>query len=259
MFWRLIDDIPRKAFFNMALDEAISESVKNRLSPPTLRLYLWSEPSVSIGYFQKTSEINVEYCEGKGYPIVRRSTGGTAILHDSEITYSLSARTDIEPFRKGLLQNYMAISNALVSALRQFNLNAEISKSKNRGQRAPLCFKTSSYGEISVNGQKIIGSAQRRYKECFLQQGTILFDLNERELIRVIRQKSGASDVSEIGTITKFDPSVTVKNLKNTLKNSFENIFNIQFALEGPTEFEMNLAGKLEAEKYSTKNWNYFR
>ncbi len=243
----------------MALDEAISEAVRKELSPPTLRLYQWVEPSVSIGYFQKISDINTEYCRKKCYPFVRRSTGGTAILHDSELTYSFSARTDLEPFKGGLLRNYMVISSALVLALKLISLDAQITLSKNKRQRSPFCFKTSSYGEIAVNGQKVIGSAQRRYNNGFLQQGSMLMNSDAEELSKVLKQYNLKEDFCEIGTIKKYASAVSIADLKTALKKAFEKIFRIRFSSDGLTEFELNLTEKLEAKKYSTKEWNFRR
>jgi lipoate-protein ligase A len=274
--WRLIDDKPRNPFFNMALDEAISEAVRKKLSPPTLRTYQWETPSVSIGYFQNISDINIDYCRKMGYPVVRRQTGGMAILHNFELTYSFSAHSEIEQFKGGFLKNYMALNNALVLALKLINLDAQIILSKNRRQRgrknlftprSPYCFKISSYGEITVNGKKVIGSAQKRYKDGSLQQGSIMIDLNEEEVRKVLRvlkegeprtvQVRGEGEFGKIGTIKKYAPTVSVEDLKKSLKEAFEKTFMIKFIYDNPTEFELNRAKQLEAEKYSTNEWNF--
>jgi len=252
--WRLIDDPPHNAFYNMALDEAISEAVRRKLSLPTLRLYEWIEPSISIGYFQRISDINIDYCRRSGYQVVRRQTGGMALLHNSELTYSLSACNDLEPFKGNLIKNYLTISNTIVSALKLINLNAQIISSKNRRQRNPYCFRISSYGEITLNGEKIIGSAQKRYKDGFLQQGSILMDSDAGELSKVLRM-GGFS--CEVGTIKKYAPSVSIEDLKKALKEAFEKTLTIEFIHDGPTEFELNLARKLETEKYSADEWNF--
>jgi lipoate-protein ligase A len=96
--WRFIDTGLCTASYNMALDEAIATAVKRGNSPPTLRLYGWDRPSVSVGYFQNVCDIDSDYCIKKGIPIVRRPTGGRAILHDGEITYSFSVKTDTGVF-----------------------------------------------------------------------------------------------------------------------------------------------------------------
>lgn len=259
MFWRLIDDKPHKAFYNMGLDEAISEAVRRKLSPPTLRLYQWVEPSISIGYFQKVSDINLDYCRKKNYPFVRRFTGGKAILHDSELTYSFSACTDLEPFKGRLLKNYLTISSALVLALKFINLDAHISLPKNRRGRGPSCFKTSSYGEITIDRKKIIGSAQKQYVNGFLQQGSIMIDSDVVELRKVLRDYNTEKDFCEIGTIRKYAPRVSIVELKKALKGAFEKTFMVRLIPDGPTEFELNLAKQLEGKKYSTQEWNFRR
>ncbi|MDZ4383679.1 MAG: biotin/lipoate A/B protein ligase family protein [Thermodesulfovibrionia bacterium] len=262
----------------MAIDEAISEAVREKLSPPTLRLYQWVKPSITIGYFQKASDINLEYCKKKSYPIIRRLTGGMAILHDSELTYSFSSRNDTEPFRNSLIENYLSLSSALASALTLINIDAQITLIKNRRERNPFCFKISSYGEITVNGKKIIGSAQKRYKNGFLQQGSIMVDFDAEELESIlsnynppipplvknppspILSKEGMGGfLDEIGTIKKYAPAVSIKELRKALKKAFEKTFNIRFISGGPTEFELNLAEQLKNEKYSAKKWNFCR
>ena len=266
MLWRLIDDKPHNAFFNMAIDEAISEAVREKLSPPTLRLYQWVKPSITIGYFQTISDINLEYCKKKSYPIVRRLTGGMAILHDSELTYSFSSRNDTEPFRNSLIENYLSVSSALASALTLTNIDAQITLIKNRRERNPFCFKISTYGEITVNGKKIIGSAQKRYKNGFLQQGSIMVDFDAEELERILNNYNPPSPTGgmrgfsdEIGTIKKYAPAVSIEELRKALKKAFEKTFMIKFISEDLTKFELNLAKKLEREKYSTKEWNSCR
>jgi lipoate-protein ligase A len=99
--WRLIDSGPGDAFYNMALDEAIATGVRKGAAAPTLRLYGWDRPSLTLGCFQKTADINIEYCRSHDIPVVRRPTGGRAILHGDELTYSLSAKLTGSLFHTG--------------------------------------------------------------------------------------------------------------------------------------------------------------
>jgi len=172
---------------NMALDDAISEAVRKKESPPTLRIYRWEKPSVSIGYFQKSSEVNLDYCTEKDYPVVRRPTGGRAILHASELTYSFSSRYESLSFKGRLFEDYSVISRALLLGLKQTGIDAVNSSERKRGSsKNPACFKAVSFGEVTVKRKKIIGSAQRRYSDGFLQQGSILLDFDAEELQRVL-------------------------------------------------------------------------
>lgn len=258
-FMRIIFHGSCHAFFNMALDEAISEAVRKGISPPTLRLYQWSSPSISIGYFQRASDINIEYCNKKGYPVVRRPTGGRAILHGSELTYSLSARTGHHLFKGRLLEDYAIISKAIALGLTLNGINAQISFSRRRRtrQKSPVCFKSISYGEITVDNKKIVGSAQKRYSDGFLQQGSIPFSLDLEELRRVLAYRE--ENFHDMGAILDYSPQITINKLKNSLKEAFERVLNVKMISDRPTEFELRLAKELEEKKYSTPDWNYSR
>jgi lipoate-protein ligase A len=172
----------------MALDEAIAIAVRQNTSPPTLRTYGWSAKSVSIGYFQRINDINIDYCHNNTIPIVRRPTGGRAIFHGDEITYSFSAKTTSGLFSKGLQDSYKKISTALGLALRKADLSPELKLmretkhplSASDGQKNPLCFRSISFGEIAIMGKKVVGSAQKRWPDGLLQQGSIPFLIQEQ-------------------------------------------------------------------------------
>jgi lipoate-protein ligase A len=242
----------------MAIDEAITDSVMKKLSPPTLRIYQWSEPSISIGYFQKFSDLNLDYCRERGYPFVRRVTGGTAILHGLEMTYSFSSRNDCEPFRGGLLQNYFAISSAIVASLNALKLDAALNMVKNK-IHTPLCFSASSYGEVTVNGKKVVGSAQKKYREGFLQQGTFLMKADRNELLKILSPDSNCYDVSGIGLIQECDPSVSMSGLKKVFVQAVKECFGARFVPEGITGYEHQYALQLVNDKYSKDKWNFRR
>jgi len=244
----------------MALDEAISEAVRQKLSPPTLRLYQWDRPSVTIGYFQKTSEININYCAEKGYPVVRRATGGRAILHDIELTYSFSSSKNSPLFNGGLLENYAVISKALVKGLNLIGINARISLVKQRSgvYRNPACFKSVSYGEVTVNDRKVIGSAQKKYSNGFFQQGSIMLSFKAGELCNVLNG-SKEEDFRNIGSISGSGREITFNDLKNPLKEAFEKELNVKLISDGPSKFELSLAKELEGKKYSAREWNFLR
>ncbi len=257
-FVRIISHGPSHAFFNMALDEAISEAVRQKLSPPTLRLYQWDRPSLSIGYFQRVSDIDIDYCGKKDYPVVRRLTGGRAILHDSELTYSFSSSADSTLFKGSLLENYTVISNALVSMLKLNGIEAKTSFKK-RGNAVPgnpACFKAVSYGEITVEGRKVIGSAQRRYADGFMQHGSVLMSFDAKELCNVMGH-SNEDDFRGIGGVRDYAPGISVNDLRNSFKEAFGKELGVKMISDVPAKFELNLAKELEKNKYSAKAWNY--
>lgn len=264
--WRFIDTGSCSASYNMALDEAIATAVRKGSSPPTLRLYGWNVSSVSIGYFQRVRDIDSDYCIEKGIPIVRRPTGGRAILHNNEITYSFSVKTGDGIFSKGLLDSYRRISTAFVISFSKIGLSPELKlhrESRNslpisRRSRSPLCFKSISYGEISIGNKKIIGSAQKRWANCLLQQGSIPCIIDRDEMTKVFRLESSVLTDTMIGLqeiLKHFNPG----DLRNIIKISFEETFNTALITLPPSQEEISLAEELEIKKYLSHQWNFIR
>lgn len=161
--------------YNMAVDDAILDSVARGDQPPTLRLYAWSPPCLSLGYAQDESDADLERIARFGWGIVRRPTGGRAILHTDELTYSLAMPAD-HPIAEGdIVASYRRISQALMTALEALGLHPE-SRRREIGeakQVGAVCFETPSHYEITVGGRKLIGSAQVRRKNGVLQHGSL--------------------------------------------------------------------------------------
>jgi len=244
----------------MALDEAIAINVRKGNSPPTLRLYGWSLPSVSIGYSQKMSEIDSDYCINKGIPIVRRPTGGRAILHNDEITYSFSVKTDNGLFSKGLLDSYKKISNAFIISFLKIGLSPELRllmNTRHVSHRSPLCFESTSYGEITVDNKKIIGSAQKRWTDGLLQQGSIPISIDRKEIEKVFRLQSPIGE--KLIGLKEILHHINYEELKNIIKVSFEEAFNKTLVHLPISEEEKSLALELESKKYISPDWNFMR
>ncbi len=257
---RIITQGPEPACFNMALDEAILESVRKKNSPPTLRLYGWDRPSISIGYFQKITEIDAAYCQKHGYPVVRRLTGGRAVLHDAELTYSVSSPHDSYPFNGNLLDNYRTISSALLRGLKRLGIEGEMSFTKKRseGHRNPACFRAASFGEVTVNAKKIIGSAQKRYTDGFLQHGSILISFDHNKLCNALSRKE-VDGLSDICSVSDHVPHVSPADLIGIFRESFERELNIKLIDDSPTKQELTRSQELVKQKYSAREWNYLR
>jgi lipoate-protein ligase A len=258
--WRLIDSGASSAQHNMALDEAIAYHVRKGISPPTLRLYGWKKPSLSLGCFQKVAGINTEYCDKNSIPIVRRPTGGRAILHDNELTYSFSVRTDSGNFSRGLLDSYQKISGALRLAFKRSNIKADSQRVREKGYvltRSPLCFKSSSFGEILIDNRKVVGSAQKRWRDGMLQQGTIPFLYNE-EVLRHIFGADKTAEMREFSVgLKEVKPELKHEEFKAIIAKAFEETFGIRFVPDRPLEKEHLLAGRLAVQKYVQRSWNF--
>ena len=181
--WRLIEDGPGDGKLNMAIDRAILTACDQGQAPATLRLYGWDKPTLSIGYSQnELRDVNTVQCERKNIPIVRRFTGGRALLHQYELTYSLVAPIPHPRFPGNLVGAFGAVSKAVIISLEKAGVvKPEISGKDKRSlgdgnKRSPACFSTSNHWEITVEGKKLAGSAQRRLSGAFLQHGSILLD-----------------------------------------------------------------------------------
>lgn len=225
--WRFIDFNYYEAAHNMAFDEAIANTVIEGHVPPTLRLYGWKTKSVSIGAFQKMHNINVELCNQKNIPIVRRPTGGRAILHNIELTYSFSSPKLEGFFTDKLLDNYKALNTAFLQAFQALGIPAKLSQRRLKRKeltQTPLCFASTSFSEITVKDKKVMGSAQKRFPNGFLQQGSIML-MPDRPLTQAIFKQYEHS----MAGLTEFLPAITIDILSLKVKEAFENTFNIKF------------------------------
>jgi lipoate-protein ligase A len=177
--WRILDTGPADGFTNMAVDEAILEMHAAKGGLSTLRFYTWSPPALSLGYGQPIeADIDLTQCQALGIDVVRRPTGGRAVLHDHEITYSVVVSADDPRVTSGVLASYLMISQALIRGLAYLGITAELLPLRRgvpllSGRASPVCFATPSSYEVAVGGRKIIGSAQRRARDVIMQHGSI--------------------------------------------------------------------------------------
>jgi len=258
--WRFINTGPCSAAYNMALDEAIANAVRKGDVPPTLRLYEWDVPSISIGCFQKISDIHIDYCIQKHIPIVRRPTGGRAVLHNHELTYSFSAKTTNGLFSEGLLDSYKKISHAFSLAFTKIGLLPQLNlMRKTQHSKSPICFQSTSYGEITINNKKIIGSAQKRWSDGLLQQGSLPGIIDKYEMMKVFILDSDNIGKDSFAGLKEILPGLTHDELKNTIRISFEETFDIHFISSTPSQGESAIAEELEVQKYLSPRWNFQR
>jgi lipoate-protein ligase A len=158
----------------MAVDEAVLHSAGRGEALPTLRLYAWEPACLSLGYAQPFSDVDVERLNARGWEVVRRATGGRAILHTDELTYSVTAPLD-DPLMQGtILESYQRLAQALVAGVRSLGIPVEMAEHApaTGAAKGPVCFEVPSAYEIVTGGKKLIGSAQARKREGVLQHGT---------------------------------------------------------------------------------------
>ena len=179
--WRLLVDGDLPGAVNMARDVAILEAVAGGDARPTLRLYGWQPPCLSLGRHQDLKAAGLEFCRVHGIDVVRRPTGGRALLHHLELTYALAAPLGRGPVPPKLQDAYRTICGALVHACGTFGIDAELTPGEiNIGLPSPTstvpCFEAPAVGEVVVANRKLIGSAMRAHGGAILQHGAILLD-----------------------------------------------------------------------------------
>ena len=270
---RLIEQGAAGAAVNMAVDEAVATACREGESPLTLRLYEWSPAALSIGYFQDThQEVDLDRCKALGRTLVRRVTGGQAVLHDEELTYSLSARTDDPLFPKDLHGTFMTIAKGLISGLRLMDIRAEIMchpdlPAAGTYQSSPSCFMTALGFEIGVAGKKLIGSAQRRWKDGFLQHGSILCTHHPERLVELLKWPSEEKKEEALAKLGQAATSLSEilgskpdsHSLRVVVVKGMEETLGVRLIPGALSADEKELSRKLLEEKYGSDSWNLKR
>lgn len=185
MRWRLLLDGAADGATNMAVDSAILEAVSERQAPPTLRLYRWTPPCVSIGAFQAVARALAQPVGTPGRDWVRRPTGGRALLHDRELTYAVIAPADDPLVLGGVGAASQRIAEALATGLDRLGVpDLAVAPARRRPPHpsGPACYDTASAFEITAGGRKLVGSAQLRHAGAVLQHGSLLLSFDRRAL-----------------------------------------------------------------------------
>ncbi len=200
---RVIQDGPRTGAVNMDRDEQLLDRWRPG-DPPILRLYRWRPYAVSYGFHQRLDDFDAAAIDRLGFDLVQRPTGGRAILHAEELTYSVVGPSPGPLFGDTLHTCYMRINEALVRFLRDLGHEAEISGGEDRSEmRQAVCFKSAGQHEIRVGGRKIIGSAQRRRDGVFLQHGSILTGPRHADLLEcLVPERRGGLDRARLLAVT---------------------------------------------------------
>lgn len=258
--WRLLlEDSPRNGAENMALDEAIMDAVATGDAPPTLRLYQWAPPALSLGKRQPLGGVRLDRCAHDGVEIVRRATGGLAILHTDELTYSIATRPDDPRAAGAILDSYRSLSEGLLLALDLLAIHAEMAPVVPGGAHgtSAICFEQPSAYEISVGGRKLIGSAQVRPQARLLQHGSLpltgdigrivdylRFDPDdERETLRRHLHERATTLSAVLGRDVPFAEAA------EAMRSGFADALNIQLEPGELTSGERAASGRIATEK----------
>ena len=248
----------------MAIDSAILAAVERNEVPTTLRLYSWDPPCLSLGYSQPYSDIDPIRLESKGWDVVRRPTGGRAILHTDELTYAVIGNKS-DPILKGsLMGSYSRISQALQEALTILGLSVQVHQGKAQiPQDQAVCFDIPSDYEITVAGKKIIGSAQARKKEGILQHGSLplggdLTRITECLMYETPSLREGAALklLEKAATVESIlGRQISWKEAANAFRIGFERALDLKLKVQELSTSEKIETEKLFQEKYGDPAW----
>ncbi len=254
MKWRLIYSPALPGAWNMAIDEAMLLAHTAGLTPPTLRLYRWQPPAISLGLLQPFEAINETACRQLGFEIVRRPSGGGAVLHQHEITYAVVVDGKLCPYGSSVLSTYRWLAEGLKAGLKR--LGVDISSSPPSQSTSPatksFCFARLTDADLSVNGRKLGGAAQARKRNFLLQHGSIPLQLDMEAIERIF----GSTDRGQFTWVEEvLGRDIALDEFAEALVQGFSEALGIAFTVSGLTPAEQQLADLLFRYKYGAVKW----
>lgn len=277
MNWRLLYTPPSNGAWNMAVDESILEHIHRGESQPTLRLFAWNPPCLSLGHAQSFSDVDMDRVKEHGWEVVRRVTGGRAILHTDELTYSVTGSAEEPILAGGVLESYNRIAQALLYAVRELGFPVEIKEDGSRyalregrsglldrqSETNPICFEVPSTYEITVDGKKLIGSAQARKKEGVLQHGSLPLKGDLARICQALvfkneaaRENAARRLLTRAATIESVLGVETAwETAAQAFVKGFEAQLGIHFQRGEMSRSESERAEQLVKEKYANPAW----
>ena len=285
--WRVLVDESLPGALNMAIDEALHESVA-RGGAPAIRFYTWRPAALSLGVHQPVGEVDPAACARLGFDLVRRPTGGRAVLHQHELTYSIAARENDPLVSGGVIESYRKISSALVAGLRLLGAEVQLApprsarslesqvqgpESTDQGLRTldpglatrpcAICFDAASDYELTAGGRKLVGSAQARRGGALLQHGSILLDVDWEAWVSVFAFRSEAGRLRALaklpGRMTSLKQElgreVSASEVRAALQEGFSSAFGIDLVPAPLAPAELAQAERLAKQKYAKEEW----
>ncbi len=256
---RLIPYAPRSGPANMALDEYLV-SWHKRTGRPAFRVYAWSPPAISLGRYQHIDCIDLDACRADGVDVVRRITGGSAIFHDREITYSLVCTgNDLKRIPRSIPEYYDIINRFLIVFYQWMGFHAVYAKDSveandHSGRHAAFCFSSNEKYDIMINGKKIGGNAQRRLGKAVLQHGSIPLSIDRGRVARYFKRAMNGSMFTSLYEIAgrEINPEMKIR----LLAESFAETTGMRMYQEDLRPEEMAEIESIMNKKYLSPRWN---
>lgn len=261
--WRLLYDSPLPGARNMARDEALLRAVGAGTAPPTLRVYAWDPPTLSLGYGQPLRDVDEARLADRRWGLVRRLTGGRAILHTDELTYSITLPESHRLAAGSIIESYRRLSRALAGAAQALGSAPRAERAAERRSGTAVCFETPSHYELTVNGRKLVGSAQARRYGGVLQHGTLpltgdlarivdalaFSDELTRAAARIGVRARAATLEEAVGRVIRWDEAA------GALAEAAAREFGVEFERGELTPAEVAESETLEREVYASRAW----
>ncbi|MCA1012207.1 biotin/lipoate A/B protein ligase family protein [Halobacillus halophilus] len=268
--WYFVDSGHCTPAMNMALDEALMNWHRQGEIPPVLRFYGWAPAGLSVGYFQKVKgKIDLEGVERHGFELVRRQTGGRAVLHDKELTYSVIVSEDHPDMPASVKDAYLVLSKGLLEGFHNLGIEAEfaVPEGKLDTTGSAVCFEEPSWYELIVEGRKAAGSAQTRKKGIILQHGSIPIDVDDVKLFDMfiyknerIKERARRAFGDKAAAINQLlDNNVTFDQTKEAFKEGFEKGLDIHLEPFELSDEQWKEVERIAEERYRTEKWNFSR
>ncbi len=260
--YRFIDTQVQDASMNMAIDEAVHTHHLRGVVPPTLRVFRWEQPSISLGRFQRLErEIESERCQQLGVALVRRPTGGRAVYHRDEFTYSIviGKRYGVPA---GVVAAYTYLALGLLAALQDLGVRAELSDERVSKHPSAACFASSTQADLTSGGFKLVGSAQVWKDDALLQQGSLPLDDRAAEFFSMlrypneeVREEALALYREKTTPLHTFAPTASWEDVAAAFRSGFSTALRAEFVPGELSASEWELARQLVEEKYSKLEW----
>jgi lipoate-protein ligase A len=249
----------------MAVDEAVLEHLGRGESLPTLRLYAWEPACLSLGHAQPFADVDTRRLHARDWDVVRRATGGRAILHTDELTYSVTGSAEDLVFAGGVLESYNRLARALLLAVKNLGLPVEMQEGKTDGNASPnpVCFEVPSTYEITVSGKKLIGSAQARRKEGVLQHGSLPLTGDLTRICQALvfeteldREDAAKRLLARATTVeSALGRALSWERAAQAFVEAFEAQLGLCFERGELSESESRRAQELVKDKYAHPSW----
>lgn len=260
--YRFLNTGIQDAALNMAIDESVLMHHLSGQAPPTLRVFRWSQPAISLGRFQNIErEILSDVCQQLGVALVRRPTGGRAVYHLEEVTYSLVIGKHYG-VPTGVVAAYAYLAPGLQAALETLGVHAELSEEHVSKNPSAACFASSTQADLTSNGFKLIGSAQVWKDDALLQQGSLPLDDHAAEFFSMLRYPGEAERAEALALyrtktapLHTFVPQATWDDVAHAFRSGFSSALHENFVPGELTTSEWELAHQLAEEKYNQLEW----